>query len=144
VPMPIRSVNVDVLEQQIGRAETRAAQLGVKTTLSPNIRSKEELRRRFYDDDYAYVNTCFYPWNVMRINPYGDVYTCQMNITAGNVRDKKLEELWNGEAYVKFRRDLRQVGLWPLCTKCCALQTKLWDRLPKLRVVWDRNGASSH
>jgi hypothetical protein len=61
-----------------------------------------------------------------------------MNVTIGNVRETLLSELWNNEIYVKFRQDLRRVGIWPKCTKCCALNNKLWDKLPKMRWYWDQ------
>lgn len=140
VPMSIRTVNVDLLAKEIENAEANASRMGVKINIQPYIKRPEELYGHFFDDSHAYVNHCFYPWYAMRINPYGEVYPCQMNIVIGNVRDKDLRELWNSDAYIRFRQELRNVGIWPRCTKCCKLNNKMWDRLPQMRWYWDNKG----
>ena len=136
IPMELRKVDVNMLAKEIENTREKAKKMGVKINIQPYITSPDGLFKRFYDDEHAYVRTCFYPWYAMRINPYGDVYPCQMNIKIGNIREKTLIELWNNETYLKFRKDLRNVGIWPQCTKCCALNNKLWDRLPKMRWYW--------
>jgi radical SAM protein with 4Fe4S-binding SPASM domain len=39
----------------------------------------------------------------------------------GNVREHTISELWNSEAYRKFRASLHTEGLMPSCTRCCGL-----------------------
>lgn len=142
VPKLIRAVDVNTLAREIEKTEEKASRMLVKINIQPNIKKPQDLYHRFYDDNHAYVHRCFYPWYAMRINPYGDVYPCQMNIKIGSVREKKLSELWNNETYIKFRQELRRVGIWPKCTKCCALNNKLWNKLPEMRWYWDKNNSS--
>jgi radical SAM protein with 4Fe4S-binding SPASM domain len=139
IPMSLRQVDVNALSLEIEQIEAKAASLGVKINIQPNLKSPEELNSRFYDDESAYVHHCYYPWFAMRINPYGEVYPCQMNVSMGNMKRDSLVDVWNNAAYVSFRKSLRKVGIWPKCTKCCALSNKLWDRLPRLRWYWDRD-----
>lgn len=142
VLMSLRTVDVNVLTKDIKKAEKKAAMMHVKINFQPYIKEPEDLYCRFYDDNHAYVNTCFYPWFATRINPYGDVYPCQMNVKSGNVREKKLPDIWNNDIYIRFRKELRSVGIWPKCAKCCALNDKLWDRLPKMHWYWDKKQPS--
>ncbi len=137
IPMSIRGVDVDLLAEDITQTEDAASRLGIKINIQPYIKTREELRDRFYNDAAAYVHHCFYPWYAMRVNPYGDVYPCQMNVLIGNVRNCKLGALWNNDIYVRFRKELRRVGIWPKCTKCCVLINKLHDRLPQMRWYWN-------
>jgi len=143
IPMHIRSVDVNVLSKEIENAKNMAKRLGVKINIQPYITAPEDLHNRFYNDRHSYVHHCFYPWYAMRINPYGDVYPCQMNIGMGNVREHPLRELWNNDTYIKFRQELRRVGIWPKCAKCCVLNNKLWDRLPKMRWYWNKKHSKS-
>jgi radical SAM protein with 4Fe4S-binding SPASM domain len=89
---------------------------------------------------HSYVETCFYPWKAARVNPYGDVYSCSIDVAFGNIRQAPFSQLWNGEAYQVFRRTLKQQGIFPKCTKCCALSDRLWDQLPHIKLPAARAG----
>lgn len=103
----------------------------LNVTFSPNLR-KSEIYRRFMDDSYSYVDKCFYPWYEIRINPYGVVYPCSMNVDMGDLRKKPLSKIWNNQKYIGFRKALKENKLFPKCKKCCKLNNKIWDYLPKL------------
>ena len=138
IPFEIRRVDPELLSMEIGKAKNKANSLGVKINIRPPLEDPVNIRKRFYDDEYAFVTTCFYPWYAMRINPYGEVYPCQMNVKMGNVREQKIEDIWNSDTYIAFRKELRKSGIWPSCRKCCALNDTLWDRLPKMRWYWEK------
>jgi radical SAM protein with 4Fe4S-binding SPASM domain len=62
------------------------------------------------------------------------VYACgPISISMGNITEEPLSKIWNNEKYKEFRRNLRSHGLFPKCTKCCALNNKVWQYLPALR-----------
>jgi len=63
---------------------------------------------------------CHLPWITMRISPYGDVYPC-LNYSIGNIRENNLRELWNSDRYIRFRRLLRQKGIFEACIGCCKM-----------------------
>jgi len=83
-------------------------------------------------DEYAFVEKCFYPWKTFRISPYGDVYSCSIDVAFGNVRDQSVIDIWNNEAYQTFRRALKKRRLFPKCAKCCALNNEFWKYLPTI------------
>ena len=114
--------------------------MNVNMNIQPYLKEPQELHEHFFNDEHAYVNHCFHPWHSMRINPYGEVYPCPMNVLMGHVRENKISDIWNNNNYINFRRELRSVGIWPKCTKCCVLTNKLNDKLPLLRWYWDKNG----
>lgn len=65
---------------------------------------------------------CVVPWMRVDLLPNGDVYPCIdfPDYIVGNVHDTPLMELWNGEKYVKFRKELQE-GLLPICGRCTTL-----------------------
>jgi MoaA/NifB/PqqE/SkfB family radical SAM enzyme len=61
---------------------------------------------------------------VPRIDSEGNLVFCHIiKKTFGNVLEKNLEELWSGEELNKFRRNLLEDNLLPLCKRCCRLRS---------------------
>ena len=46
----------------------------------------------------------------MHIGPCGDVFPC-FSYNMGNIRKNSLMQIWNGDKYRKFRRQLQQAGV---------------------------------
>ncbi len=79
---------------------------------------------------------CTFPWYAMVICADGTVVPCPQDFEAamvmGNVRNKSLRDIWNGEAY----RDLRSgyskedSGSHPLCGQCDRLSRKSLAGVP--------------
>jgi len=134
LPFYLRDIDVDVFYEQVERAKAKARAYGMNVAFQPPLKTKDEIGKRFFDVTYAYVETCFYPWKAARVNPYGDVYSCSIDVAFGNVRQAPFSKLWNGPAYQVFRKTLKQHGIFPKCTKCCALSDRLWDQLPRLKM----------
>ena len=134
LPFYLRDVNVDVFYEQLQRAEAKAKEYGMNVAFQPPLKTKDEIGKRFFDVTHAYVETCFYPWKAARVNPYGDVYSCSIDVAFGNIRQAPFSKLWNGPAYRVFRKTLKEHGIFPKCTKCCALSDRLWDQLPRLKM----------
>jgi MoaA/NifB/PqqE/SkfB family radical SAM enzyme len=133
LPFYLRDVDVDVFYEQVQRTLAKAKEYNMNAAFQPPLTTKELIGKRFFDVTHAYVETCFYPWKAARVNPYGDVYSCSIDVAFGNIRRAPFSKLWNGEAYRIFRKTLKQHGIFPKCTKCCALSDRLWDHLPRLR-----------
>lgn len=52
------------------------------------------------------VIPCYYGWLSVMIGPDGDVYPCcRCHEPFGNVYEKKFHEIWNGDAYRRFRKE---------------------------------------
>jgi radical SAM protein with 4Fe4S-binding SPASM domain len=130
LPDELRKVDPDVFMAQVQRAQAKGDEHNIPVSFGPPFKTKEEIRRRFEDPDYAFVEKCFYPWKSARINPYGQVYSCSIDVEFGNVREAPFSKIWNNEAYRTFRKTLKVRQLFPKCTKCCALNNQFWRYLP--------------
>jgi|GEM_PF-528123 len=64
-------------------------------------------------------NHCSFPWLYAEINARGDVSCCHTfyDLTNGNVNEKGILDIWNGEKYNNVRLYLRK-NLFPICTAC--------------------------
>ncbi len=90
----------------------------------PDIYSEVEIRR-YYDDhswDVGYKK-CDSIYHVVEVSPDGSVTPCRdyQDYDVGNINDTAFYDIWNGEKYKKFRREMEK-GLMPVCTRCCGLQ----------------------
>jgi Fe-coproporphyrin III synthase len=132
LPMYLRQVNGQTLLEESQKAVRKGEEYGIPVGFGPPLKTAEEMERRFLDDEYAFVEKCFYPWKTFRISPYGDVYSCSIDVAFGNVREKSVKEIWNNDAYQTFRRALKKRRLFPKCAKCCALNNEFWKYLPAI------------
>ena len=67
---------------------------------------------------------CKYPYTNMMINPEGFVYPC-LSQKIGNVREKRLIDLFNSPNYCCFRKNLKASdGVFGACQMCCELEVK--------------------
>src|SRR3990172_527852 len=132
VPDSLKQIDPQVIREQIQDIRAKERRYGIKANFSPNL-TPDEVRQRYEDDTHAYANKCFYAWYSARVNPYGDVYACgPISLSLGNVTQEPLPRIWNNDKYRTFRRALKRHQLFPKCTKCCALNSKLWSYLPAL------------
>jgi len=72
---------------------------------------------------------CYKEWMRMDVLPTGEVTACKQfpDLIVGDLNKQSVEEVWNSDAYKKFRR-LVAAGLLPVCGKCNALY--LYDNKP--------------
>jgi radical SAM protein with 4Fe4S-binding SPASM domain len=90
----------------------------------PDIESEAQIRRYYNDHSWH----CGYPncesiYHMAEISPDGRVTPCRdyQDFTAGNINTQSFYDVWNGEPFKKFRREMKK-GLMPVCTRCCGLQ----------------------
>ncbi len=73
--------------------------------------------KRFYPSPPRGI--CHGPWNSVNILPNGDMSPC-LDVVVGNIQDEGgFINAWNGVPMRRFRRLLKQEGLFPACTRCC-------------------------
>jgi radical SAM protein with 4Fe4S-binding SPASM domain len=130
LPDELKDINPEQIEKEIVRAIELSKKLDIHVTFSPPLRG-ENIHKYFTQIEYSYCRKCFFPWYSSRISPYGEVYPCSIDISIGNIRSTPFSKLWNNSRYVHFRNTVKNKGLFPKCSKCCVLNTKLWDYLPK-------------
>ena len=125
----VLAVDTVALAPQVRLIRERASQNRQRVRFVPDL-SADEMSSYFSGHPYTYAKRCFFPWFSMRVDPWGDVYPCWLDVRMGNVREAPLREIWNGAAYRQFRIEVRRRGLLPKCSTCCVLNEKLWSRLP--------------
>lgn len=88
--------------------------------LSKPVLSPDEARA-WYAPGYRSSRRCLFVWHSTNIDADGTVVPCQYYpLAMGNIRDQSLADIWNGERYKAFRREIRR-GLFPGCARCCKL-----------------------
>jgi MoaA/NifB/PqqE/SkfB family radical SAM enzyme len=77
----------------------------------------------------VFYNKCLAPWRNVAINPRGEVIISPLCFAGslGNIKTDSFSRLWNGIAFRQLRRQLKKVGIYPACTRCCML----FDSKPK-------------
>jgi len=64
---------------------------------------------------------CRSPWSRMIITARGDVIPC-FGSSLGNVREERVQRIWNGPGFRRFRRQLRAKKVFEDCMGCCMLE----------------------
>lgn len=102
----------------------------VKIRYSPKFDGKNALLKikKFYGECQNknicdIYKPCKYPFSNMMINPQGDVYPC-LSIKIGNVKDKKLKDIYNEPKFRCFRKNLKHSKVFSSCQMCCELVVK--------------------
>lgn len=102
----------------------------VQVRFSPKFEGGDTLSKieKFYSYDETkpvqeLYQPCMYPFSNMMINPQGDVYPC-LSLKIGNVREKRLKEVFNMPKYCCFRKNLKASGVFEACQMCCELKVK--------------------
>jgi len=91
----------------------------IPVLLKPNLRGREI--PSWYGGDGAQRRHCTFPWRSLFVTAQGDVMPCQfLHYKVGNLLEQPMEEIWNGERFVRFRREIAK-GLFPACARCCKL-----------------------
>ena len=90
----------------------------------PDIHSEADIRRYYTDHTWH----CGYPncesiYYIAEISPDGRITPCRdyQDYSCGNINEQSFYDIWNGEKFKKFRREMKK-GLMPVCTRCCGLQ----------------------
>ncbi|MEE9197519.1 MAG: SPASM domain-containing protein, partial [bacterium] len=90
----------------------------------PNLPDESSIREYYRDPSNTFGHKrCLAPYYMVLILPNGDVATCRdyPDYVVANIRDHSLAEIFNHERYQRFRRALKEDGLFPICSRCCGL-----------------------
>lgn len=97
---------------------------GPGVVIIPHVTGARELERYYTDHSATFgYDRCTSIYRAVEINANGDMSPCRdyHDYVVGNVKTHSITELWNSEAYRRFRRSVHQDGLMPVCTRCCGL-----------------------
>ncbi len=116
------NIDLAVLHQQIQLV--RSKDYSFKPSFSPEINDLETLNTFYNEPEKKIGKVCNDVFtNIMiktdgsAIPAHGRCYNSEM----GNIYDKTLPEIWNGDLYGNFRKELMKAdGLFPACNRCCS------------------------
>lgn len=69
-----------------------------------------------------YPCRCLSPWIAAYILPDGQVRPClNCSYSFGNIKNNKLNQIWNGKEALLFRKLLKEKRIFPVCVRCTEL-----------------------
>lgn len=115
----------DTLAAQIKEVKRRSAPLSEPAVnILPNITNREDLKLYYTDHSASFgFDRCISIFQAVELDSNGNMSPCRdyHDYVVGNVREETISQIWNNEAYRKFRSSLVREGLMPACTRCCGL-----------------------
>lgn len=120
-----------------GYLESR--KMGVQTNLDKWIKKYEEYWNKITTQSLNNSNgNCYYPWLSIYITSDGSVKPCynffDCELSFGNIFRGKMEEIWNGEKYLSFRKKLLEGETPEKCKSCDSEGLK--DLIKKLKSIY--------
>ena len=123
VPPPVRTIDAEKLRKVCSDLKNRSDAAKVTKVRFNPIMPVDDIVDHYQNTPDLEHFTCNVVWSTMHIGPYGDVFPC-FSYNMGNVKKNTLMEIWNGERYKKFRKQLRQAGIFRGCVGCCMISYK--------------------
>jgi radical SAM protein with 4Fe4S-binding SPASM domain len=120
VPAPVRSIDAKLLRDACAQLQAYSDAARVTKVRFNPIMPIDDIVDHYQNTPDLEHFTCRVVWSTMHIGPYGDVFPCY-SYNMGNVRKNSLMEIWNGEKYKSFRKQLRKAGIFRGCIGCCMI-----------------------
>jgi radical SAM protein with 4Fe4S-binding SPASM domain len=98
-----------------------AEQNKVKVKFYPidiSFENKSNLKIWYNTLDYLPWKGCNYISNKLGISPFGDVFSCIENKPLGNIRENSITDIWNGDNYKTFRKEIEDLAPLKECVRC--------------------------
>ena len=114
------------LSRQLHSVEAYLKKKGIVVIKEPPLSSTKDLEAYFkaeWEKLSIQYETCPLPWVATDIAANGDVVPCHVfyDLVVGNLLQKSLFEIWNGEKFTKFREYMESNKLMSICQGCCLL-----------------------
>ena len=117
-----KDTDVDDLVEQIKLVKTNYSK-GF-AIFSPDIATFNGIST-WYNRPEIFVSNpkCNFPWRNAQILANGDVVPSSrcFNIVMGNIYRHSFLKIWNGPTIRNFRKELRNIGATPACSRCCGI-----------------------
>jgi len=122
MPPNLRFKDLNSLKNSLDRIEKEAEEKGAWIKIRPYGFSRDVINQYLNKYDIRdYI--CYYPWSTMRISAYGDIFPCY-RFKIGSLRKdgfERLNNMWNADAYVRFRKKVKRNGPFFSCLGCGCL-----------------------
>ena len=121
-PAVFASVDAYTVARQMRRVRDECHERGIRFFSQPHTLEDETIAAYLSADWTAMTShhqRCAVPWMYAEISARGDVTTCHSfyDITIGNIYERSLVDIWQGERASKVRSHLRR-ELFSICTAC--------------------------
>src|SRR6186997_1133405 len=132
-------LDVDIVRQKVAALEEKCRQKNVLFDFRPKVHP--QLIDNYYTPGAKLEGRCLYPFLHARVSFSGKMYFCPfIRVEVGDLTKNTLEEVWNGEQYVKMRKQLLEHGIFPVCRRCCKVELSPTPAvatadLPKRRTI---------
>jgi radical SAM protein with 4Fe4S-binding SPASM domain len=118
----LNKMDTALLKEEIDRVKKINADF--KITFSPGIYTIEELNTFYFEPEKLLGKICNDSFRNIMIKSDGTVIPSHgrcYKVTAGNIYENNLKEIWNSESISQFRKTLiKEGGLLPACSRCCS------------------------
>lgn len=118
----LNSMDLDLLWEEM--QTIRGMELPFETVFSPDLPSKEALKRFYHHPEEIIGKVCNDAFRTLMVKSDGSVIPAHgrcYNLTVGNLYEENLKEIWNAPLLAGFRKDLMKAGgLLPACSRCCS------------------------
>lgn len=114
--------NLELLHEEL--KEINSEDHPFPVTVSPEINTKEELHRYYFEPSKRVGTTCLDVFNNIMIKSDGTVIPAHgrcFNLPIGNMYNDSLKKIWNSTEVSRLRKTLQKNnGLLPACSRCCS------------------------
>jgi MoaA/NifB/PqqE/SkfB family radical SAM enzyme len=125
----ISEIDMDSVHAQIQMMRAASGDYPFAILEQPRLSLEESRKYYTQPTEGVFHNRCLAPWRNVAINPRGEVIISPLcfDHAMGNITKHAFTHLWNDTELKRFRRELKAVGMYPACTRCCML----FDSKPK-------------
>ncbi len=115
------------LEMELQLTEIRRRSLAFDQAdciIMPPLSTAEDLRKYYTEHSCRFgFDRCVSIFNSAEIDSNGDMSPCRdyRDFVVGNLKENTIDELWNSDKYVDYRKNIAVKGLMPACSRCCGL-----------------------
>ena len=114
------NIDVEALIQEM--EQLKKIKSDVAIAFYPNF-TPDEIRRYYSTETFtptSYKGRCLSVWIAAYVLPDGNVRAYHsMDYTLGNIREAKFTEIWNNERFRDYRRYVKEIKRFPVCSRGC-------------------------
>jgi MoaA/NifB/PqqE/SkfB family radical SAM enzyme len=118
---PDPGLDVTRVRSQVTALAQKCRERNILFDFRPKVHTP--LMDSYYTPGTKLDGRCLYPFLHARVSFSGKVYFCPfIRVEVGDLTTSTLEEVWNGETYVRMRKLLLEHGIFPVCRRCCKVE----------------------
>jgi len=125
-PEDFANINTEELSRQVNQVITKLGSMHKNYLLLPPTFSAVNIKAYLgakWEEMTDIYKTCLSPLTSIDITASGDVAPCHIfyDLVLGNLNEKTISDIWNGDKFQKFRSYFSQDNLLSICSGCCIL-----------------------